>query len=246
MVRRASELFGYTVRATDGEVGQLDDLYLDEKSWGVQFLAVETGPWLLGRRVLVRPPEAEQPLTEERVIPVAASVEDVKGSPPVDLAKPVSEQERAQLLEYWGWPSGLAESPVVQRLPVDEAHVARQQHRADRERVRSGLRSVREMIGYGIRARDDVEFGRVEDFCLTTEDWVIRYLMIDTRAWRAGRRVLVAPSWLEEVNWREQVLVVGLTEQQIESSPAFDPAKPITREYESGLYRHYSQQGYWG
>jgi hypothetical protein len=64
MVKRVSELFGYTVRAADGDVGKLDDLYLDDKSW-------------------------------------------------VDLAKPVSEQERAQLLEYWGWSSELAESPVV-------------------------------------------------------------------------------------------------------------------------------------
>ena len=126
MVKRVSELFGYTVRAADGDVGKLDDLYLDDKSW-------------------------------------------------VDLAKPVSEQERAQLLEYWGWSSELADIPVVQSLPVGEAHVARQQHLADPESVRSNLRSVREMIGYRIRARGG-EFGRVEDFCLTTEDWMIRYM----------------------------------------------------------------------
>jgi sporulation protein YlmC with PRC-barrel domain len=245
MVKRARELFGYTVRATDGNLGKLIDLYLDDEDWTIRYLAVETGPWLLGRRVLVRPTEAQEPLEEERVIPIMISRKEVERSPEIELAKTVPQEERAELDQYWGWPHRLAESRIVQSLPVDEAHMAREQEATQTQRSHSHLWSAREIRGYRIRARDG-EFGRVEDFYLTTDEWMIRYLMIDTQAWGEGRHVLIAPPWLEKFDWREEVLVVGLTQEEIESSPFFDPSEPITRAYELALYEHYSRNGYWG
>jgi sporulation protein YlmC with PRC-barrel domain len=245
MLRRARKLFGYTVRATDGNLGKIIDLYLDAQSWTIRYLAVETGPWLLGRRALVRPTKAEEPQDDERVVPILISREEVEKSPEIELAKTVPQEEMAQLDEYWGWPHRLAESRLVQRLPVDEAHVAREQDAIDRQKPRSHLWSAREIRGYRIRARDG-EFGRVEDFYLTTDEWMIRYLMIDTQAWGEGRHVLIAPPWLEEFDWRERTLAVGLTQEQIEASPFFDPSEPITREYELALCEHYGRDGYWG
>jgi sporulation protein YlmC with PRC-barrel domain len=245
MMKRARELFGYTVRATDGNLGKIFDLYLDDERWLVRYLAVETGPWLLGRRVLVRATEAKEPLEEERVVPIMVSREEVEKSPEIELAKTVPQEERERLDEYWGWPQRLAESRIVQSLPIDEAHVAREQEATEGQRSHSHLWSAREIRGYRIRARDG-EFGQVEDFYLTTRDWTIRYLMIETHVWPEGRHVLIAPPWLEEFNWREKDLVVGLTQEEIESSPFFDPSEPITRAYELALYEHYSRDGYWG
>ncbi len=59
MLHRVTELRGDHAVASDGDVGSLDDLYFDERRWGISFMVLATGPWLVGRKVLV-PPEVVQ------------------------------------------------------------------------------------------------------------------------------------------------------------------------------------------
>ena len=53
MLRSAKDLYGYVIRATDGEFGKVHDVYFDDRAWTVHYLVVETGDWLLGRKVLL-------------------------------------------------------------------------------------------------------------------------------------------------------------------------------------------------
>ena len=62
------------------------------------------------------------------------------------------------------------------------------------------LRSANEVINYRIGATDG-EIGHVEDFIVDDETWAIRYMVIDTRNWLPGRKVLVAPQWIESATW---------------------------------------------
>ena len=39
----------------------------------------------------------------------------------------------------------------------------------------------------------DGEIGHVEDFIIDDETWAIRYLIIDTRNWWPGKKVLISP-----------------------------------------------------
>ena len=52
-LRSISNLEGYEVRGTDGELGRLEDFILDEASWHLGYLEVKAGEWLLCRSVLV-------------------------------------------------------------------------------------------------------------------------------------------------------------------------------------------------
>jgi hypothetical protein len=107
------------------------------------------------------------------------------------------------------------------------------------------LRSTREVIGYHIQARDG-EIGHVDDFIVDDENWIIRYLIVDTRNWLPGRKVLVAPAWVEEINWVERKIQIDLSRNTIKNSPEFDPRTPINREYENQLYDYYGRPYYWG
>ena len=53
MLRRASELTGYTLGARDGEIGTVGDFYFDDQSWTVQYLVAHTGSWLSDRLVAI-------------------------------------------------------------------------------------------------------------------------------------------------------------------------------------------------
>jgi len=106
------------------------------------------------------------------------------------------------------------------------------------------LRGMYAMTGCHIHAADG-EFGHVEDFVIDDESWKIRYLIIDTRNWWPGKRVLMSPQWVERVNWTEAKISVALPREMIEQAPAYTADAPITREYETALYRYYQHERYW-
>ena len=76
------------------------------------------------------------------------------------------------------------------------------------------------MSGYHIQAADG-EIGHVEDFIIDDETWAIRYLIIDTRNWWPGKKVLVSPQWIERVSWSESKVFVNLPRETIKQSPEY-------------------------
>jgi uncharacterized protein YrrD len=44
---------GYTIHATDGEIGSVSGFMVDDKSWAVSQLAVEAGLWYSGKEILI-------------------------------------------------------------------------------------------------------------------------------------------------------------------------------------------------
>jgi sporulation protein YlmC with PRC-barrel domain len=47
------EAMSYRIEAMDGWIGQVEDFVVEEKSWEIQFLVVEAGDWLPGKKVIV-------------------------------------------------------------------------------------------------------------------------------------------------------------------------------------------------
>jgi hypothetical protein len=111
---------------------------------------------------------------------------------------------------------------------------------------RSGaeLRSVREVIGCHISARDDT-FGHVEDLLIDLDGWAIRYLLVDTRNWWPGPPVLLGVEWANEVDWKARTLSVDMEAERIKACPPYDPGSPVSREYETDLHQHYGREVYW-
>ena len=80
----------------------------------------------------------------------------------------------------------------------------------------------------------------MRDF-LADDGWNIRFLVVDTGIWLPGRKVLVSPHWIEDVNWETAEVYTDLTREAIKLSPAYDPSKPVGEDYESALYDHYGR-----
>ena len=54
------------------------------------------------------------------------------------------------------------------------------------------LRSLKELVGYKVMAQDG-QIGKVADFFIDDQDWVTRYLVVDTGPSIFGRKVLISP-----------------------------------------------------
>lgn len=246
----ASELVGYGLMASDGSIGTVSDWLFDDQEWVVRWAVIDTGTWLPGRKVLLPPSRFDRPDAIAHAIAVPLSREQIENSPPIDEHEPVSRQMELNLYSHYGvtpyiYPVYFAPpAPVVPPLapPVDERA---QPERVDQKAGDPHLRSINEVTGYYVEARDG-DIGHVEEFLLDENDWSIRYLVIDTRNWWPGRGVLLSPRSIRGVSWSDEQIEVELTRAQVETSPPYDPAAPIDRDYEAMLHGHYGLRPYWG
>jgi hypothetical protein len=60
-----------------------------------------------------------------------------------------------------------------------------------------------------------------------------------------GHKVLIAPQWIEEVNWADSTVSVKLTRQAIKGAPEYDPDSLVDRDQEVRIYQHFKRDPYW-
>jgi hypothetical protein len=106
------------------------------------------------------------------------------------------------------------------------------------------LRSTNEVTGYHLSALDG-EIGHVDDFIVDDATWSIRYLVVATRNWWPGKKVLISPKWLDKVSWKDREVMVSLTRATIKAAPEYTDDSLLTRDFETGLYGYYNRDGYW-
>jgi hypothetical protein len=238
VLRSLQHLLGYTLRARDGDIGQVTDLYFDDQHWVVRYLVADTPGWL-GREVLIAPPSFGAADWHDRAIDVALTRAQVRDSPSIDRHRPVSRQYEARYYAYfgyspyWGPPSGwggaapgagaMPDGTLASRRAVAAADDAA---RAPAPGGKAGgeppsdfhLRSMSEVTGYHLHASDG-EIGHVDDFIADDTTWAIRYLEVDTSNWIGGRSVLVPRAALRDVDWSNRLVGVALTRERIAHAP---------------------------
>ena len=239
--RSIKNLMGFTMGATDGEIGKVKDFYFDDVTWTIRYLVVETGSWLSNREVLISPEALLQSDWENEIFPVNLTKEQIEKSPNIDTDQPVSRQNEMDLYAYypwttyWGgglWAGGMGTTGMMMprsSMPMEEA-VKNSLNTNDSEaKGDPHLRSVKGVQGYTIHAIDDT-IGDVEDFIVDESDWTIQYMVVDTGNWFPGKNVIVSPGSIKEINWETSEVTVNASVEQIKNSPEFDASKQLSTE----------------
>lgn len=236
MLQKAiKDLRGDAIVARDGAIGSVDDVYFDDERWTVRYLVVDTGMWLSGRKVLISP-ACVMPIQESKAaLRVALTREQIEQSPGVDWDPPISRSLEAAHARYFGYPYywsgpylwGTAGMPLATEWTEPAAVRAARAHEfehtkgttdADRLAAESHVRSVREVVGYNLHATDG-DVGRVEDFVVDDETWAIADLLVDTCSWLPGKKVLVAPGAVDDVDWANREVRIRLIRDEVERTP---------------------------
>ncbi len=238
-------LTGYKLQSLDGEIGKVREFYFDDRYWTIRYLVADTGGWLTGRQVLISPYALVGANTAEQHIMLALTKKEIENSPSLSSDEPVSQQFETDYYGYYGYPI------YWNSLYMWGAYLYIQPERElwnkptrNEENWDPNLRSTHEVTGYHIQANDG-EIGHVEDFILEEETWAIRYLVIDTRNWWSGKKILISPQWIDRVSWSESKVFVNLSIEIIKQSPEYHADVPLTRADEIRLHGHYHRTGYW-
>jgi uncharacterized protein YrrD len=83
-LRSCREVTGYKLRAADGDLGHVQGYLIDDQSWAIRFLIVNTSNWWLGHSVLIACEWIDDVDWAFHTVATALTREAVKGSPPYD------------------------------------------------------------------------------------------------------------------------------------------------------------------
>jgi uncharacterized protein YrrD len=232
MLHSIDNLIGFTLGATDGEIGKVKDFYFDDETWNVRYLVVETGNWLFGRKVLLSPVALQTPDWNEKIFPVNLTKDQIKHSPDIDTERPVSHQQEADLHNYYSWPintgagvgfmtTGMVGGVIAPGIPFadrisDEVHHHKDniadagtenvQHPKDNPH----LRSFNDFSEYILYATDD-ELGEIDDFLLDSTTWQIPFLVVETGTWYSGKKVLIPTNIVKKIEWEHSAVYLDQT-----------------------------------
>jgi hypothetical protein len=80
-LRSTTEVGRYGIEALDGPLGHVDDFILDDESWAIRYLVVDTHDWWPGAKVLVAPKWIERVSWGDGKVFVNLSRKTIKASP---------------------------------------------------------------------------------------------------------------------------------------------------------------------
>jgi hypothetical protein len=230
MLQNTKELYGYTLAASDGNIGHVKDFYFDDKTWVVRYVVADTGSWLTGRLVLLSPHAIAMDVHPERTLHVNLLKKQIENSPSIETHKPVSRQYEIDYYQYYGWPAywnggalwGFGGYPVVFPPSREEMEAGQpaHQHRDDKH-----LQSSRAVTGYQIETVDGV-IGHVTGFLIDEKSWAIRELVVEAGHWYAGKEVFLPPEKVERIDYGKSRVFVNLTKADIQRTAENDVVTP--------------------
>lgn len=91
-LRRTKDLHEFTIAATDADIGRINDVYFDDRSWMIRYIVVQMGEVLDGQKVLISLKDLKQPVWMPLHVRVNLTWREVENSPDISAHKPVSRQ----------------------------------------------------------------------------------------------------------------------------------------------------------
>ena len=101
-LRSCKAVVGYHIHATDGEIGHVDELLVDEQTWAIRYMVVNTSNWWIGHKVLVAPQWITGVHWTDETVQVGLTRAAIQGAPPYDSTVALNRQREAGLYAHHG------------------------------------------------------------------------------------------------------------------------------------------------
>lgn len=227
MKRSMKALIGYTIGATNGEIGKIKDFFFDDKTWTIRYLIVETGNWISGRKILIAPKALLTPDEKKEVFPVNLTMGQVRNSPNINTELPVSRQNEMKWNKYYSWTNywnkGVGTSGMMMQVedPIEEA-IHNNNNTIDEVSINDpDLRSAQQVAGYSINSNDGT-LGKVEDFIIDDSSWKIDWIVVNIGNWFAEKKVLISSKTIKEIKWQDSTVAINESAMQLKDSPEYN------------------------
>ena len=213
------QLIGYTIKASDGDIGAVEEFYFDEDAWRVAYALVNLSDISERRHVLISLDTFMEPDWKRKRFLINATRELVRQSPDADRGLLSAIGIASDVTSYYDWPvywnpaGAITPSMIAgkqQRAAVIEESVAVQQ-----------LRGVKALIGFKVTG-DDGTIGRLDDFVVDDVMWDIRSLAIlFDRAGEEGM-IQVSPDMVSHIYEARGELSITLRKELVRKNTSYN------------------------
>jgi hypothetical protein len=97
--RPRPDVTGYSVEASDGHIGEIDEASFDEDARGC--IVVDTGFWIFGKKRMIPAGFIQDVDWDGKVVHLSCSKKDVKGAPDLDEARKDDAAHRREIGDYF-------------------------------------------------------------------------------------------------------------------------------------------------
>lgn len=101
-LRSTADVTTCRLDAADGDIGSVLGLLVDQKSWAIRFMIVNTGAWWHGHQVLIAPESIDDIHWADSHVVVDLKRQNVKESPAYDLHAPFNNQQGESTYRHYG------------------------------------------------------------------------------------------------------------------------------------------------
>ena len=121
-LRSSNAVIGHHIAARDGDIGHLEDLLVDDHTWAIRYLVVNTSDWRRGHRVLVAPGWIRDVSWSEAKVSVDLTREAMKDAPSYGSAAELDRQLEDAIQEHHDRPGYWTTSASPRRQQKEVRH----------------------------------------------------------------------------------------------------------------------------
>lgn len=251
MLLSLKEVQGYKLLAKDGAFGEIRHFLVDTFNWVVRYTVVQVG----SRQVMLAMPSVAIVDNVARTLLVNLTSEKIMNSPVIPLDRPFLRVRERELFDYYEWPYYWNAADVPTTLPGDLSAVPLIDMELDREQKEEEMipQTGKEedphlyrtdmLFGATIHAsNDDHDAGSLEDLIVGDEDWEVLYMGVNAGGMLSPKKVVVAPTWVEQMDALGSTINVRLTSDTIQNSPDYKDVLDLNEDYQARLRNYYEKK----
>jgi hypothetical protein len=96
-LRSGNAVMHYHIEATDGDIGHVHSLLVDDETWAIRYIVVDTSNWWLGHQVLISPQCINEVRWSDERVSIDLTRQSVKDATPYDSAARLDREQEASV-----------------------------------------------------------------------------------------------------------------------------------------------------
>jgi hypothetical protein len=104
-LRSCKAVMSYHIQATDGDIGHIQALLVDEETWAIRYMIVDTSNWWLGHKVLIAPQWIRNGNWHDATVSVDLTQQAVKAAAAYDSTAALNREQETGIYEHYRRPA---------------------------------------------------------------------------------------------------------------------------------------------
>jgi hypothetical protein len=115
-LRSTNAVIGYHIQGKDGDIGHVEDFIIDDDTWDIRYLIIDTQNFLEGKKVLISPRWIERVSWEDSKVFVKFSKTAIKQSPEYIEGSPLTREYETALHQHYNFQGYWVDESVARKI----------------------------------------------------------------------------------------------------------------------------------